>query len=343
MKILVVSPGPSFSVADVQRGWTRAFEKQGHDVRVYNLDDRLSFFCSATFGDTDIRLDGETAVRMAVEPLGAACYLWWPDVIFVVSGFFVTDDLWQAWKTRTHKTVLMCTESPYEDARQFHQVSTYEPDVVLLNDPINLDAYWQIHKKTVYVPHAYDPEIHTPGPVTPELASDHAFVGTGYPSRMDFYSRVDWRGINVKLAGQWQMAGGTCLEDFVIHDLEDCFDNEEAVDIYRSTKVGANLYRARSGTYEALDPRLTEGYSVGPREVEMAATNTFFLRESRGEGDLLFPMLPTFSEPAEFGELLRYYLSHDDERQEAARLAREAIVDRTFDAHARRLMQLLTE
>lgn len=340
MKILVVAPGPSFSVADVQRGWTRALANLGHDVRTYNLDDRLSFFGAATIGDQT--LDGETAVRFAMEPLGAACYKWWPDVIFVVSGFFIPDDLWEVWKHRSHKTVLLNTESPYEDDRQFERMMTGEPDVMLLNDPTNIGAFRKHHNNVWYAPHAYDPTVHTPFGRTDE--HDFSFVGTGYQSRVDFFARVDWRGIDVTFAGHWKNVGGTCLEPFVPHILDECFDNDEAVDLYRATKVSANLYRARSGAAgEATDARLTEGWAVGPREIELAATRTFFLREPRPEGDELFPFLPTFTEPAEFGELLRYYLAHDDARHDAARRAREAIADRTFDAHARQLMQHLPD
>lgn len=282
---------------------------------------------------------------MAVEPLGAACYKFWPDVILVVSGFFLPNDIWDAWKTRPHTTVLLCTESPYEDNLQFERMMTWEPDHLLLNDPQNIERFRAHHKSVWYAPHAYDAELHTPGPALPELATDFGFVGTGYRSRLDFFARVGWHGIDASFAGMWQMAGGTCLEDFVIHPLEECFDNAEAIDLYRSSKVSANLYRARGADAgnEAHDPRLGVGWAVGPREIELAATQTFFLREPRPEGDELFPMLPTFESPAEFEDKLRYYLNHDDEREAAARGAQQAIADRTFDAHARQLMQLLSD
>jgi hypothetical protein len=215
VKVLVVAPGPSFSVSDVQRGWEKALTKLGHDVRTYNLDDRLPFFSGGEWPSADddaprMKLSGEEAVRLAVEPLGNACYRFWPEVILVVSGFFIPQDLWEVWQNRPHKTVLLCTESPYEDVRQFEQVMTGAPDCVLLNDPSNIERFRAYHKHTYYVPHAYDAEIHTPGPVDLELASDFCFVGTGYASRMDFLARVDWRGVDLKLGGMMHTAKGTC-------------------------------------------------------------------------------------------------------------------------------------
>lgn len=345
MRILVVAPGPSFSVADVQHGWERAFAALGHEVRTYNLDDRLTFFSAAHWGDVErtTMLEPEDSIRLAVEPLGAMIYKWWPDVVFVVSGFFLPNDIWDVLKARPQRTVLLCTESPYEDAVQCERMVAWEPDVTLINDLINLERYRAYSPKVWYAPHAYEPSVHCPGLSDSRFECDLGIVGTGYPSRVDFLARVGFADLRVKLAGMWKTVRGTCLETFVVHDLEECFDNEDAVTLYRSSKMSANLYRARSGTLEAHHPELAEGWSVGPREIELAATETFFLREPRPEGDELFPFLPTFAEPGEFGELLHYYKDRDGERVELARRAHEAIAERTFEAHAARLMDLLPD
>jgi hypothetical protein len=41
MRILVVQPGPDFSVHDVFTGWVEALRGQGAEVATYNLNDRL--------------------------------------------------------------------------------------------------------------------------------------------------------------------------------------------------------------------------------------------------------------------------------------------------------------
>lgn len=73
----------------------------------------------------------------------------------------------------------------------------------------------------------------------------------------------------------------------------------------------------------------------------MAACGTFFLRESRGEGDDLWPMLPTFDGPEDFADQLGWWLRHEDLRVKAAREAREATASRTFDNHAADLLRRL--
>jgi hypothetical protein len=187
------------------------------------------------------------------------------------------------------------------------------------------------------MPHAYRPIVHCPGRAEKNLAADLAFVGTGFESRIEFFEAMDLDGLDVLLAGHWQrLSEDSPLRKYVAHDIKDCIDNVEGVRIYRSSKLGMNLYRR-----ETEDGDSHAGWALGPREIEMAATGLFFLRDPRGEGDEVFPMLPTFTTPAEASELTRWWVEHDGLRAEAARQARKAIADRTFANNAARLLQLL--
>ena len=78
---------------------------------------------------------------------------------------------------------------------------------------------------------------------------------------------------------------------------------------------------------------------MGPREVELAATGTFFLRDPRPESDEVLGMLPSFSSPAEASDQLRWWLGHEGERNKVTALAREAVANRTFERNARRLLE----
>jgi len=309
----------------------------GQDVHTYSLDERLTFFGSVLM-ETDEPGKFKRAVTpaqsydMAIEGLYATLYQTWPDVLLIVSGFFVPPKLLdRARRTRT-RVVVLHTESPYEDERQL-KLAPYA-DLNLVNDPINIDRY---PKGTRYLPHAYRPSIHHPGPAVAELRSDFAFVGTGYPSRVGFLEQLDLDGLDVLLAGNWQLLDDDHpLRKHVAHDLGDCLDNTKTADVYRSAAVGMNLYRR-----ESERPGLAAGYAIGPREVELAATGCFFLRDPRQESDAVFPMLPSFTSPDEASDLLRYWLNRPAERQRLATLAREAIADRTFTNSAKSLLRLL--
>jgi glycosyltransferase involved in cell wall biosynthesis len=190
--------------------------------------------------------------------------------------------------------------------------------------------------------------VHYPGPAVPELKSDFAFVGTGFDSRIKFFEAMNLDGLDVLLAGAWpSLAQDSPLRKYLRQGMASpiphgapetvqCTDNEETAEIYRSARAGINFYRRESEPGHA-----GEGWAVGPREIEMAASGLFFLRDPRPEGDELFPSLPTFDGPEDAGEKLRWWLAHDSQREKAAAAARAAVADRTFDANARRLLQLL--
>lgn len=338
MRVLVVEPGPHFSVADVCRGVAKGLQANGCDVAVWNYGDRLDFYTGAHLkkGRRWVQaFDYESAVTMAANGLSQALYTWWPDVVVIVSGFFIPPTLWAVLHRRPHHTVLWLTESPYEDDKQ--AMPARYTDTVILNDPLNLEQFRAVNRRTWYVPHSYDPDTHKPGPGLPDLAADFGFVGTGFPSRVEFFEQVDWSGITARLGGNWLgLAEGSPLEPFLLHGRGECMDNVDAVTLYQSVTVGANLYRK-----ETTDGGTSAGLAMGPREVEMAASGLFFLREPRPEGDDVLKMLPTFTEPGEFGELLRWWVRHSQAREDAAAAAMLAVSDRTFTAATRFVLNLV--
>lgn len=356
MRWLVIHPGPSWSVADVFNGWCEALRELGEQVEVYNLDDRISFFDSALVETGESNEQGYQQVRkmlaphevvqMAAENIWAVAYRWWPDVILGISAFFTPPFMLDVLRSRRHKVVLLHTESPYQDTEQLERAA--HADLNLVNDPLNLAAYSGLGP-AYYQPHCYRPKVHYPGSGRYEL--DLAFAGTGFPSRREFFSRMNLDGLAVALAGGWpdlpedsplhqylvddeQTSGGSTIESMR------CVDNTDVAEMYRVSKCGINFYRRESNTH---DGDTCDGTAIGPREAEMAACGLFFLRDPRPESDELFPMLPAFASPEDASEQLRWWLAHDTQRELAAAAARKAIAGRTFDAAARRLIQRIAQ
>jgi spore maturation protein CgeB len=339
VRIVVAQPGPDWSVHDVYAGWCEALRLLGHQVYEFNLNDRLVFYDRAFMevAEGEYRKavpDGDRVAELAVNGLAAMLWKVRPDVLLVVSGFFIPGDMLDHARRYGTKVVLLHTESPYEDDRQLELAG--HVDLNMLNDPTNM-AIFNLRGPTVYMPHAYRPAVHKPGPVQPDLASEFCFVGTGFPSRIRFLEAMNLDGIDVALAGNWQrLDEDSPLRKYVAHDISQCLDNADAIGMYQSAEASINLYRR-----EADSPDHIEGWSMGPREVEMAACGLFFLRDPRPEGDQVLSMLPTFATPEDASEQLRWWLAHPDERNDAAALAREAIADRTFQNHAARMLRLI--
>lgn len=341
MRILAVHPGPHFSVADVHTGWVEAFRALGCRVQDFNFNDRIDFYANAEHpdgaGGYRKTLDEDGALHLALQGIFADVFTVWPDFVFITSAFLIPVDVLHVIRSRGIKVIICHTESPYEDDRQIQRAAF--ADVNLVNDPTNL-AKFQTVGRTLYVPHAYRPALHRPGPRIDQYASDVAFVGTGFDSRIEFLEAVDWEGpppIDLVLAGQWgNLPAESPLRDYLAHDIDECLDNTDTVKVYNSTQASFNIYRR-----EAAKPEMAAGWAMGPREVELAATGTWFARDRRGEGDELLPMLPTFADSDELGFWLRWALANPEARGKAAELARLAVADRTFNAHAANLLRVL--
>lgn len=360
MRILIVHPGPDFSVADVYQGWAKAFRQLGHDVGVYNTNDRLSFYGQVEIRDytQDLQdcghpvykraMDDDQAMAAAMQGLSHACYTFWPHLVFFVSAFFTTAAHLQLIRERqaagTHKIVMLHTESPYQDEEQLMRGQF--ADLNLLNDPVNIDRYSNLGVPAEYMPHAYDPEIHyrRKRGLDPDYKSDFCFVGTSFKSRVEFFERMHdysggFDGIDTVLGGSgWQYYPESPLLEFLGHDPNMCVPNTETAEVYRNGRVGINFYRR-----ESESAHKGEGWSIGPREVEMAACGLPFLRDPRPESDEVFSSLPAFSSPEEAVDKLRWLLSNETARNRLARNAYLAIKDRTFLNHGARLLKSLDQ
>jgi spore maturation protein CgeB len=347
MRWLIGHPGPAFSVHDLYAGWTEALRGLGEEVYTFNLDDRLQFYDAACIADPEEpgsdgprvfrkAMTREKAIETAAYGILSAAYQCWPDIILLISAFFTPPQLLDMMRGRGHKIILLHTESPYQDDEQLARAA--HADLNLVNDPANLDRYRELGPAE-YVPHAFRPAVHYPAPPGAAKEHDLAFIGTGFPSRVRFFEQMDLAGLDVRLAGPWlNLPPDSPLRDWTMTDDEACVDNDQTAEIYRKSRCGINFYRR-----EGEEAHAGQGWAMGPREVELAACGTWFTRDPRPEGDALFPMLPTFSGPAEAGEQIRWALAHPAAREKAAARAREAVADRTFEANARRLLKLLNQ
>ncbi len=358
MRILMVHPGPDFSVSDVLTGWHEAFRELGVDAKVFTTNDRLlaynSFLQLERNQDTSIRrdehglpivkpaFDQEQAAQLALKDLYGELYQYAPHVVMFVSAFFTRDATFQMLRSRRHKIVILHTESPYQDDEQLLRARF--ADLNMVNDPANLGAFKALGMPAYYQHHCYRPGVHYPrrGPRHPELASGFCFIGTAFDSRIKFFEAMDFTGIDTVVAGNYwgKLPPESPMARYVGTELgsdADCVSNPETAELYRNAEISLNLYRKESEEAHAEDI----AYAMGPREVEMPQCGLFFLRDHRAEGDEVLAMLPTFDGPGDASEKLRYYLGNDRIRERDAARAREATADRTFLDSARRLLKRL--
>ena len=337
---LIGHPGPQFSVADMYVGWAEALQDLGEEVFGFNMDRRLQFYDAALLrpegqSETYKAMTREQAVGRAVCTIYEELYKWWPHYVLLISAFWYPPQILDLMRSRGHKVILLHSESPYQDEEQLQRAA--HADLNLVNDPVSLHRYKALGVPARYMPHCYRETVHYPRKPRARYHHDLAFIGTGFPSRVKFFEQMDLTGLNVRLAGPWlDLPEDSPLRDWTMTDDEACVDNTDTAETYRRSRTGINFYRR-----EGEDDWDRQAVAIGPREVELAACGTWFARDPRPESDELFPMLPSFTSPAEAGELIRWAVAHPRPRQKAATAAREAVADRTFGNNARRLLKLL--
>lgn len=340
MRIMVVAPGPSWSVSDVHIGVVEGLRANDIHVLDVNFDDRLMFFERARL----VRDDGsfaepmapELACELATESVVAQVFAADPDAVIVISGFFLAPWFYPLLKARGVPVVLWDTETPYELDRVC-SISKHCAATVLC-DPTGLDAVRLYCPRVLFVPHGYRPQVHHPpaGTVVPQW--DVIFVGTGYPSRQAWFASMDWSGVRLGLAGMW-LDVDPRLAPHVITDRG--VDNTTTAGMYRQSRLGLSLYRRE--TQDGIVSH-SQGWAMSPRDVEMAACGLPFLRERRGEADGVLGFLPVLDDdPGGIAGQIRWWLAHDDMLVELGQRAAAAVSDRTFSRTVRPAISMIDD
>jgi hypothetical protein len=173
--------------------------------------------------------------------------------------------------------------------------------VCFTNERTSVDVLRKANPNTHYLPAAYDPAQHGPHLNGDARAHDVVFVGSGFDSRTELLSCVDWTGIDLGLYGAWgHVDARHPLAPYVRGGL---VDNAATGALYRKAKIGLNLYRGTGGA---------PAESLNPRAYELAADGVFTLSHDRAEvGERFGGLVPTFATPDELETRMRGWLQED--------------------------------
>jgi spore maturation protein CgeB len=344
MKILCIAPGHPFATTDVFDGLCAGLRLNDVEVVVYRFDAIIRMFYALVKGaelggaivpngdaqtnasEFSLWLGAADALAMALDHEVAA--------VVVVNGLLIPPERMVLLRKLGIPVACIGTEAPYQIDRELTIAPAYTH--WFTNERREV---WRFSRLThaAYLPHAYNGEIHRPGPARADYESDVCFVGSGFPERKRLIGGVDWRGIRLALRGTlWdgrtQGAGA--------------IGNDEACDYYRGARIVLNHHR--TSTYHADDVHIAPGTaeSLGPRAYEIAACGAFQLcDDSRPEyGEVFGEAAITYraGDSADMEKLIRYYLAHDDERLALAAAQHEAIQPHSWRARAADILNTLT-
>lgn len=315
MRITLAHPGATWATSDVYTGLLAGLRATGHEVDEFALAGRLqaSKVTLEYLWRQHVRNGGPLAdVRPtpadvqyhAGQGLLERALRFEPDWVVVVCAAYLHPDVLILARRAGLRLAAVFTESPYDDEEQGKIAPLF--DAVFTNERASVDVLRQANPNTHYLPVGYDPAVH--GWQEGHARFDVVFVGTGFASRIEFLSQVDWTGIDLRLYGYWDgLPKRHPLSEFVHPGL---LDNARTGAVYRRAKLGLNLYRGTGG-------RPAE--SLNPRAYELAADGVFTLSQPRAEVSERFgPLVPTFDTPKELGTLVRHFLANEAARRDAA-------------------------
>jgi spore maturation protein CgeB len=203
-----------------------------------------------------------------------------------------------------------------------------------------------------YLPMAYNPETHQPAPIDVGMHADVVFVGGGYPERKQLLDAVDWSDIDlVKLGTLWDVdipairAEQLELGSFARKtDLgKNSIPNTETSAWHRSARIALNMHRQM--TFIECDRPIGKAESIGPRAYEIPAVGGFCLSDDERPElfDVYGDSAATFKawDAADLERQVRYWLSHDDEREAKQRAQFEAVQPHTWTARASQILETI--
>ena len=223
------------------------------------------------------------------------------------------------------------TESPYDDAEQAKVAPLFH--VCFTNERTSVPRLREANPNTHYLPMGYDPAAHGPQMNGEAPSHDVVFVGTGFESRVELLSGVDWSGIDLGLYGAW---GVDVPESHPLapHLHRGLVDNARAGALYRQARIGLNLYRATGGA---------PAESLNPRAYELAADGVFTIAQPRAEQtERLAGSVATFTTPAQLEEAIRIHLADAWRRRRTAEGLPALVREDTYHHRAARLVAHLS-
>lgn len=333
MKVYVIHPGASWSTSDVYTGLVSGLRAQPN-VEVYEgrLDTILNWYDTAIHAGVQVgafkyesyKTQTFNRQSMASAHVTQSILTAWPDVVISVSGHNYHLHDADLLRKIGMKTAVLLTEAPYFGELEERMRTHY--DIAFTNERRSADRLG-----AVYLPHAYDPNVHTTdGPKS--TPSDVVFVGSLFDERRALLDGVDWTGINYLWRG---------------HDMTetpaDVIDNTETAALYRATKIALNHHRTTTshGSGQHIAPE--EAESLGPRAYEIAGCGAFQLMDdSRPEAAEVFKdSLATYraGDSADLERQARWWLSHDNYREEWAAAQHECVQPHSWHVRARQVLE----
>ncbi len=345
LKILFVLPiyGGSLPIGQY---CVEALKNLGHIVDVFEADrfqEAQHAFSSLKIANARADFLKNSFANLLSEAVYAKAERFEPDIVFSMAQAPLTAAVLRRFKKDNILTAMWFVEDhkiftywrAYANLYNFFFVIQKEPLLSLLKE--------NGHENAHYLPLAALPSFHKKQELTAEeekkYGADVSFLGAGYTNRRYEFKKL----IQQKSFKIW----GSDWEDEItllpfIQNNGKRIDPESSVKIYSATKINLNLHSSVIHNKEEI------GDFVNPRTFELASIGAFQLVDKRTLMPELFEMegenkeLITFTSFDEVPELLHYYLSRQEEREEVAQRALKRVhKDHTYQQRMQQALDII--
>ncbi len=326
IKVLVIGAGASWSISDVEEGLIYGLKMHGVEVIHYALANRITHAQRFLFGawrtkrKRDPNAERPTQADVFYQAgMGALerALRHQVDAVIAVSGMFLHPDVLILMRRAGLTVTVLFTESPYDVEHELKMAQHVHG--CWTNERTSVPMFEAVCPNVRYLPHAWHPEKHRPGPQPGDAdipSHDVVFVGSAFRERIEWFRSIDWTGIDLGLYGQWDVLGSR--DRLRQHLKGGPQQNAITAALYRRAKIGLNLYRISKG-FGRNAPQISHAESLSPRAYELAACGAFHLSESRAEVREVFgDLVPTFRSATEAAALIRAWLADESGRTRVA-------------------------
>lgn len=351
---MVIHPGQNHSTSDVFDGVCAGLEWAGVQVEPFAWGETLRPFTALAhvaieheaFTDEQAQHLHEFCMYVASAEsisVALACDV---DAVVVVNGLMFPPSRVSILRSLGIPVACYGTESPYFDKHEREIAPFYTH--WFTNERTSVNRFSDIVPCS-YLPHAWNPKMHAQVAYDATKQCDLTFIGGGFPERKELLRAVDWEGIDHTIHGTlWgiDLTAERGASDFARGDrwTEGAVPNEMTSAWHRSAKIALNLHR-KMGYIEEGDSVAPGSESLGPRAYEIPAVGGFMLcDDERAEiFEVLGEAAATFRawDSKSLSRELRYWLTHDSERERTQRAQHEAIAPHHWGNRARQILETI--
>lgn len=240
-----------------------------------------------------------------------------PDFILSFRGSFLPASYVYQMRKMRIPVGIWVVDDPYR--LQTHKDLVKPYNLVITQDSNSVSYYQDQGKKVIHLPLAVNPDKYRPMKVDEKYKSDLCFVGSAFPIRIRYFDQLTpiLLSNKTKIFGQWWEK----LKNY--SKLKGCISNkpippEEVIQYYNGAKIVLNIHRTNNDRQD--NPRNIAAYTPNNRTFEIAACRSFQLATWRRDlyDHFSEDEMASFRNLRDLEDKIRYYLAHENERQNMA-------------------------